>query len=183
MFCSVSETVAAFNILKTIFSNFQTRCVFFTPNTLILMFSPFWLSFRLRLRTGSALVGSLSAIAYATVFASLSHGTTGAKAAFIMALQQLWFWNKKGWKNVVFFYHCLIFNDGGCNRCIVSYESPFIVVDLDWSCCGSWPGKQENTAFLDQNVPRLIASGDEFVHHKMQVKLRTKILPENGPSV
>ena len=38
---------------------------------------------------GSALVGSLSAIAYAAVFASLSHGTTGAKAAFIMALQKL----------------------------------------------------------------------------------------------
>eukprot|EP00434_Breviolum_minutum_P002825 symbB.v1.2.002482.t1/scaffold131.1/size310497/2 len=38
---------------------------------------------------GSALVGSLSAIAYATVFASLSHGTTGAKAAFIMALQTI----------------------------------------------------------------------------------------------
>lgn len=38
---------------------------------------------------GSALVGSLSAIAYAAVFASLSHGTTGAKAAFIMALQTI----------------------------------------------------------------------------------------------
>ena len=43
----------------------------------------------MRLEAGSALVGSLSAIAYAAVFASLSHGTSGAKAAFIMALQCL----------------------------------------------------------------------------------------------
>ncbi|CAK9049318.1 unnamed protein product [Durusdinium trenchii] len=38
---------------------------------------------------GSALVGTLSAIAYAAVFASLAHGTSGAKAAFIMALQTI----------------------------------------------------------------------------------------------
>ena len=103
----------------------------------------------LQLRTGSALVGSLSAIAYATVFASLSHGTTGAKAAFIMALQQLCFWKKNGEKTL-YFFHRLIFHGGGWHRCIISYESPFIVVDLHWSCCGSWPGK-----FLDQNVPKL----------------------------
>ena len=68
------------------------------------MFLPFWLSFRLRLRTGSALVGSLSAIAYATVFASLSHGTTGAKAAFIMALQQLCFWKRKYGEKTLYFF-------------------------------------------------------------------------------
>ncbi|CAJ1337460.1 unnamed protein product [Effrenium voratum] len=38
---------------------------------------------------GSALVGTLSAVAYAAVFASISHGTSGAKAAFIMALQTI----------------------------------------------------------------------------------------------
>ena len=147
MFSSVSETVAVVQHPESHFPISKPDVLFFPPNTLILLFLPFWLSFRLRLRTGSALVGSLSAIAYATVFASLSHGTTGAKAAFIMALQQLWFWNKKGVKNVVLFYHCLIFHGGGCNRCIISYESPLIVVDLHWSCWGSWPGKKRTPLF------------------------------------
>ena len=35
----------------------------------------------------SAVVGSLGAVAYAAVFVSFSYGTTGAKAAFITALQ------------------------------------------------------------------------------------------------
>ena len=35
----------------------------------------------------SALVGSFGAVAYAAIFVSFSYGTTGAKAAFITALQ------------------------------------------------------------------------------------------------